>query len=271
MPELPEVETARRGIAPHATRRTIVKAILYTDKLRQSLDPSIPGKLQGKRIDSVERRGKYLLLRAGGGGLLLHLGMTGHLSILHASSVAGPYDRMDLEFDNGMVLRFRDPRRFGTIIWVDNDPMAHPLLSSIGLEPLDEGFCGKYLLSTCRGRRRPIKSLLMDGRIVAGIGNIYANEALFRASIYPAVAAGELSEEQCSRLVDSVKEVLEDALARGVAVLTHFVGESLKAGYFELAPAVYGRKGEPCIQCGTKLEEIRLAGRSTIFCPSCQR
>jgi formamidopyrimidine-DNA glycosylase len=271
MPELPEVETARRGLSPHVMGRTIVAATLYTDKLRRILDADLGRCLTGKRIDAVERRGKYLLLRSASGTLILHLGMTGHLRLLPAPEPAGRHDRMDLELDSNLVLRFSDPRRFGTIVWTDGDPLRHPLLADMGPEPLEAGFDGPLLQNLCRGRRRSIKTLLMDSRMVAGLGNIYAAEALFRAGIHPATLAGELDGERCRTLAASVRQVLNDALARGEAALPHFVGDRLQPGYFPLRSAVYGRGGKPCIRCGATLGEMRQGGRSTVFCPACQR
>jgi formamidopyrimidine-DNA glycosylase len=271
MPELPEVETARRGLEPHLTGRTIVAATLHTDKLRHPLDGNLTRKLKGVRIAALERRGKYLLLRSTEGTLILHLGMTGHLRLLPAREPAGRHDRMDLLLDSGLVLRFTDPRRFGTILWTDGDSLRHPLLAVLGPEPLETGFDGSYLQEVCRGRRRPVKTLLLDGRLIAGLGNIYAAESLFRAGIHPATPAGELDGERCGQLAQAIRDVLADALARGEAALPHFVGDRLKPGYFPLKSAVYGRGGQPCVRCGTRLEEMRQGGRSTVYCPCCQR
>lgn len=270
MPELPEVETARRGLAPYLTGRIIVAALLHTDKLRHPLDKNLTRQMKGVRIEALERRGKYLLFRFDAGTLILHLGMTGHLRLLPALEPAGRHDRMDLLLDSGLLLRFTDPRRFGTIIWTEGDPLRHPLLAGIGAEPLEAGFDGSYLQKVCRGRRRPVKTLLLDGALVAGLGNIYVAESLFRAGIHPATPAGELDGERCRLLALAIREVLAEALARGEAALPHFVGDRLKPGYFPLQSAVYGRGGQPCLRCGTRLEEMRQAGRSTVYCPSCQ-
>jgi formamidopyrimidine-DNA glycosylase len=270
MPELPEVETARRGLDPHLTGRTITAATFYADKLRHVIDSSLSQQLPGICIDAVERRGKYLLLRSGAGTLILHLGMTGHLLLLPSEEPPSRHDRMDLLLDSGLVLRFSDPRRFGTIVWAEGDPHTHPLLAQLGPEPLDAGFNDPYLYTICRGRRRPIKTLLLDSHLVAGLGNIYAAEALFRAGIHPATPAGDLDGERCGHLTLAIREVLGEALARGESAVSHFIGNHLQPGYFPLQSGVYGRRGLPCFRCGTILVGMRQGGRSTVFCPSCQ-
>ena len=270
MPELPEVETARRGLEPHLTGHTIAGATFYADRLRHPIDGDLHRQLPGVRIDAVERRGKDLLLRSGAGTLILHLGMTGHLRLLPSEEPPGRHDRMDLLLDSGLVLRFSDPRRFGTIVWVEGDPHTHPLLAQLGPEPLDAGFNDSYLYAVCCGRRRPIKALLLDSHLIAGLGNIYAAEALFRAGIHPAAAAGDLDGERYRLLASTIREVLGEALVRGESALPHFIGNHLQPGYFPLQAEVYGRRGLPCFRCGTILEGMRQGGRSTVFCPSCQ-
>jgi len=214
----------------------------------------------------VERRGKYLLLRCPAGHLIIHLGMSGHLQVLAAETPPGKHDHLDIVFANGSSLRFTDPRRFGAILWTIADPLQHPLLAGIGPEPLSETFTGTYLLETTRNRKVTIKQLVMNSSVVAGVGNIYANEALFHARIRPDRVAGTLTHLECSGLAAAIRQVLEESIGEGS---TCRVAEETVA-YYPQAFKVYGRGGEPCQGCGKPLEEIRLGGRSTVFCRRCQ-
>ncbi len=270
MPELPEVETTRRGLAPHLLGRTICGVTLRTAKLRLPLAAELPQQLHGQRINSVKRRGKYLLFACEGGTLLLHLGMSGHLRLVPAATVPGKYDHVDLQFDNGTLLRFTDPRKFGTLLWLTTDPLRHPLLAGLGPEPLADGFSADYLFQSSRGRKTAIKLFIMNSRIVVGLGNIYANEALFRAGINPAQAAGSLTVEEAERLTIAVRRVLDEAIARGGTTLRDYLDAAGSPGYFRLELQVYGRGGDPCMVCGTPLQLSRLGGRSTCWCPVCQ-
>jgi formamidopyrimidine-DNA glycosylase len=270
MPELPEVETTRRGIAMHLTGRTITAVTIRTAKLRLPLTPELHRELCGRQIVSVERRGKYLLFSCNGGTLLLHLGMTGHLRLIPTGSPPGKYDHVELHLDNNTTLRFTDPRKFGTLLWLTTDPLRHPLLAGLGPEPLSAGFSAEYLYNASRGRTVAIKCFIMNSRIVVGVGNIYANEALFSARIDPALPSGSLSPEQAGRLATAVRQTLEAAIARGGTSLHDYLDAAGNPGYFRLELQVYGRGGEPCCVCGTPLEVSRLGGRSTCWCPVCQ-
>ena len=270
MPELPEVETTRRGIAPYIIGRTVIAVTLRTAKLRLPLQPDLGSELTGRRIDAVTRRGKYLLLDCGGGTLLLHLGMSGHLRLLPAGTAAGKYDHVELALDSGVLLRLSDPRKFGTVIWLNGEPLSHPLLAWLGPEPLEGDFSAAYLLRVSRRRRVAVKILLMNSRVVVGVGNIYANEALFRAGIDPERPAGSLTEAECGALAAAVKQTLAEAIAIGGTTLHDFLDAAGRLGYFRLELRVYGRGGEPCPVCTTPIRQSRLGGRSTFWCPLCQ-
>lgn len=270
MPELPEVETTRRALAPHVTGRTITAVTLRAAKLRHPLDPGLADRLSGRKLHGISRRGKYLLLTCDGGTLLIHLGMTGHLRLAPAGTADGRYDHVELCLDNGMRLRLSDPRKFGTVIWVDGDPHDHPLLTGLGPEPLGDDFTPAYLQRICRNRRVAVKLILMNSRLVVGVGNIYANESLFRARINPARPAGTLDETECARLAAAVREVLGEAVARGEQTLDSFLSNGERPTYFPLNAMVYGRGGEPCDRCGTRIVQEAIGNRSTFWCPACQ-
>lgn len=270
MPELPEVETSRAGIAPHLQGRRIQQLIVRQPRLRWPVPEQLGARLEGQRILAVERRGKYILIRVQPGRVLLHLGMSGSVRILPSGTPAGKHDHLDLQLDSGQMLRLTDPRRFGALLWEPAGEM-HPLLAALGPEPLSEGFNGEYLAACCKGRRTAIKPLIMNSRVVVGVGNIYANEALFQAGIDPRRMAGRISRERLERLVDRIKDVLSRAIAQGGTTLRDFVGGDGKPGYFSQQLHVYGRGGETCDHCGSMLKEVRLAQRSTVFCVHCQR
>lgn len=271
MPELPEVETTRRGLAPHLLGRTITEAVCRVPKLRLPLDPALPLLLPGQTITGLERRGKYLLLRCTGGTLLIHLGMTGHLRLFATEMPAAKYDHFQLVLDDGRTLRLSDPRKFGTVVWTAGEPLQHPLLADLGPEPLTDAFTGNYLFSKLRNRQSAVKLALMDNRVVVGVGNIYANEVCFRAGLNPATPGRQLSREQCEHLVVCVQEVLREAIAMGGTTLRDYVDSNGKPGYFRLMLAVYGREGEPCPTCSAPVERTSLGGRSTYWCPTCQQ
>ena len=270
MPELPEVETTRRGLAPHLVNRSIVDVICRVPKLRLPLDPFLPRLLSGQTVLTLERRGKYLLLGCNDGTLLIHLGMTGHLRIFAANTPPDKYDHFELTMDDGRLLRLSDPRKFGIVTWISGDPHAHPLLYGLGPEPLENDFTGDYLHQQTRRRQSAIKLVLMDNRVVVGVGNIYANESCFLMGINPATPARELTKTACARAAAMVREVLQEAIARGVATLNDYVDSSGTPTYFRLQPAVYGREGEPCPTCSSAIRRSLLAGRSTYWCPTCQ-
>jgi formamidopyrimidine-DNA glycosylase len=270
LPELPEVETTRRGIEPHLRNQVVERVIVRQRSLRWPVPRTLNHLLSGQTLLSVNRRGKYLLLQATRGTLLLHLGMSGCLRIVPTGTPAEKHDHVDMVLSTGQTLRLTDPRRFGAVLWIDGEPTSHPLLNHLGPEPLGSEFDGEYLFTLSRGRKQAIKPFLMDSRMVVGIGNIYANEALFRAGISPMRAAGSLQKIQCADLVQAVRDVLLQAIEAGGTSLQDFLDPQGKPGYFAQALQVYGRGGEPCMTCGIPLKELRLGQRSTVFCRRCQ-
>ena len=272
MPELPEVETTCRGIAPWVTGRTITAVQVRDARLRWGVQADLGDLLLGRRVCAVARRSKYLILRTDNGGdLIVHLGMSGRLRVLTAPVAPGRHDHFDLEFDNGHQLRLTDPRRFGAVLWAPTGAEQHVRLLGLGPEPLTDAFDGSVLFRATRDRRLPIKQLLMDAEVVVGVGNIYANEALFMAGIRPRTGAGRLSRAHCIRLVAAIKEVLRRAIDAGGTSFRDFVGSDGRPGYFEQSLNVYGREGEPCRTCGRALTGLRLGGRATVYCATCQR
>lgn len=270
MPELPEVETTRRGIAPHVTGRIVSRAVVRDRRLRWPVPDGLERALAGRRVLDLRRRGKYLLFDLEHGTLILHLGMSGSLRVLPAATAPQAHDHVDLCFDEDCV-RLRDPRRFGALLWTDDDPLRHPRLRNLGPEPLSAAFDGDYLYARARGRGLAIKNLLMTGSVVVGVGNIYANEALYLAGIRPDRAAGRIGRERCARLVEAVKQVLTQAIAAGGTTLRDFTREDGKPGYFRHALQVYDRAGQPCPGCGTRLRARRIGQRASVFCARCQR
>lgn len=271
MPELPEVETTRRGIAPVLTGRRVTAVRVRQPRLRRPVPASLARELPGQRIEAVMRRGKYLLLQTPAGVVIAHLGMSGSLRILARDAPPGPHDHVDIVFEGGVVLRLRDPRRFGLVLWTRGDPLRHALLRDLGPEPLDEAFGGAYLTARSRGRRAPVKAFLMDARTVVGVGNIYANEALACAGIHPLRAAGRISAGRYERLAACIREVLRAAIEAGGTTLRDFRDGSGRPGYFAVSLGVYGRTGEPCPRCGAPIRCVRQGQRSTWYCPRCQR
>jgi len=272
MPELPEVETTRRGIAPHVTGRRVEKVIVRQRRLRWPVPAALDRELPGQVIASVSRRAKYLLLGTDRGTVILHLGMSGNLRLVPAAEPPGKHDHVDIVLDDGRALRLRDPRRFGAVLWTRTDPAGHQLLRDLGPEPLDEDhFDGDYLFQRSRGRRQSVKTFLMDSHTVVGVGNIYANEALFMAGIRPGIAAGRISRPRYRRLAEAVVQVLGDAIAAGGTTLRDFLASDGRPGYFAQQLRVYGRAGLPCPVCGTPIRGTRLGQRSTFYCPQCQK
>lgn len=270
MPELPEVEITRRGIEPFLADQILTGAIVRHRGLRWPVQRALAAALRGQRVRAVRRRGKYLIVECERGSLILHLGMSGSLRVLAASDPPGPYDHFDLCIGE-KVLRLRDPRRFGAVIWCPGDADSHPLLAGLGIEPLTEAFDGRALYRATRGRRVSIKQLLMDARLVAGVGNIYASECLFRAGIRPTTPAGRLSRARCARLVVALRDTLNDALAAGGSSLRDFVHTDGAQGYFQQQYFVYDRAGEPCRICGRPIRHIVQGQRATYYCAICQR
>lgn len=271
MPELPEVETTRRGLAPHVERQKVTAVRIYDRRLRWPVPRDLPRRLVGRVIDRVDRRSKYLLFRLGRDTLIVHLGMTGSLRIFSAPPPKQRHDHVDVEFENGVVLRYRDPRRFGAMLWASGTSKQHPLLLPLGAEPFSAEFDGEYLFRVTRRKRAAIKLVLMDSHLVAGVGNIYANEALFRARVRPTRAAGRLTRIECVDLVEAIRSTLSEAIAKGGSTLRDYVDSRGEPGYFQLDYYVYGRDKEPCRVCGTPIRTLRVGGRATSYCRRCQR
>ena len=270
MPELPEVETTRRGVAPHAVGRTLTEIIVRNRQLRWPIPNELPGLARNSVLLDIRRRGKYLLFQFEPGYALLHLGMSGSLRVVPTVSEPGKHDHLDLCFGD-VCLRYNDPRRFGSLLWAGTNPEKHPLLCHLGPEPLGEHFHADYLYDKTRKRTQNIKTLIMDSKIVVGVGNIYANEALFAAGIHPLKVASKTSRAQLERLIVAIKTILSYAIKRGGTTLRDFVGGDGRPGYFAQELQVYGRGGEPCRQCNKALTEKRVAQRSTVYCVACQR
>ncbi|MFI4868034.1 MAG: bifunctional DNA-formamidopyrimidine glycosylase/DNA-(apurinic or apyrimidinic site) lyase [Steroidobacterales bacterium] len=270
MPELPEVESTRRGIERAALGQRIRELRIYDPRLRWPVDPQMAAQLVGQRIVAVGRRAKYLLLRLERGTVILHLGMSGSLRILEAESPRLKHDQFDLLLESGLSLRLNDPRRFGSLHYTTEDPAQHKLLRSLAPEPFEPAFNADYLHRITRARRAAIKQVLMNGRLVTGVGNIYASEALFRARISPRRGARRLSRADCVRLVRAVRAALNAAIRAGGTTLRDYVGTDGNPGYFRQRLYIYERAGRPCRVCGTVVRRIRQGQRSTYYCPHCQ-
>jgi formamidopyrimidine-DNA glycosylase len=270
MPELPEVETTRRGLEPHLKDRRIEQIVIRDHRLRWPIASELEKQATGSTIHSIGRRGKYLLIECDHGWIVMHLGMSGRLRVLPRATPASKHDHFDLVLSSGAVVRFTDPRRFGALLWTREDPALHPLLRKLAPEPLDGTFDARWLHTHTRGRETPIKLAIMNNEIVTGVGNIYANEALFRAGISPKAAAGRLSLQRCEKLVHAIKETLTAAIAAGGSSLRDFFSTDGAPGYFQQNYMVYSRQGEPCRICNTPIRGIRLGQRSTFYCTRCQ-
>lgn len=270
MPELPEVETTLRGIAPQITGQRIIAVAVRTPRLRFDIPAGLGESVTGVRVERVFRRAKYLLFDCGKGTIILHLGMSGSLRLLLRREPPSRHEHVDFEFGHGTILRFRDPRRFGSLLWTQTDVLRHPLLVSLGVEPLSDAFDKPALVRLARGRKTPIKQLIMDSHAIAGVGNIYAAESLFRAGIDPRRPAGGISAARLARLVEAIKSTLDDAITAGGSSVRDFVGAQGEAGYFQQSYFVYGRAGLPCRRCATPLKNFRLGQRASVFCPRCQ-
>ena len=269
MPELPEVETTRRGIAPFVEGHVVVAVRLRVKALRWPIPRAISTTLPGQRIDAVERRAKYLLLNTHSGSALLHLGMSGSLRIVGPDFPLRKHDHYDLVLDSGKALRCNDPRRFGCLLWQKPDAL-HPLLQHLGPEPLGDAFDGDWLWHASRGRSAAVKTFLMDQSIVVGVGNIYASEALFAAGVHPRRAAGSVSRARYARVAAEVRRILAYAITRGGTTLRDFIAPDGAPGYFEQELMVYGRAGEPCKACGAPIRAQAISQRMSYWCPHCQ-
>ncbi|MDH5765515.1 MAG: bifunctional DNA-formamidopyrimidine glycosylase/DNA-(apurinic or apyrimidinic site) lyase [Gammaproteobacteria bacterium] len=270
MPELPEVETSRRGIEPHILSQTITDAIIRQKKLRWPIPLSLKNNLPGNQITSVARRGKYLLLNTNTGTVIIHLGMSGSLHIINNQTPAEKHDHFEIIFANGKSLRLRDPRRFGAVLWTRKNPLTHKLIEKLGPEPLDTQFNTDYLYQSSRNKKTSIKTFIMNSHIVVGVGNIYANEALFLAGIHPKRLAGRISQARYELLVNAIKSVLTSAIQQGGTSLRDFTNQDGKPGYFKQHLNVYGKADLPCSHCGQKIKQIRQQQRSTYYCSHCQ-
>ncbi|WP_096086718.1 bifunctional DNA-formamidopyrimidine glycosylase/DNA-(apurinic or apyrimidinic site) lyase [Agaribacterium haliotis] len=270
MPELPEVETTKAGVAPYCEGKKLSKLIVRNPNLRWPVPEELASKIEGKKLLDLSRRGKYLLFRFNNGTALLHLGMSGNLRVIPTGSEPGKHDHVELCFGK-QSLRFNDPRRFGCLLWTEDKISEHPLINHLGPEPLSEAFDAELLYNKTRKRSQAIKTFIMDSKIVVGVGNIYANEALFAAGIHPTKAAGKLSKAKCELLVEEIKKVLAAAIKQGGTTLKDFVGGDGKPGYFAQKLKVYGRGGEPCVVCDKALTEKQISTRTTVYCTNCQK
>lgn len=268
MPELPEVETTRRGIAAHVTGGRIRAVVVRNPALRWPVSKDLAKRLSGRTVSAVRRRGKYLLLDVDGGSVIVHLGMSGSLRIVRASDAPRRHDHLDIVFDDGRALRLHDPRRFGAVLW-SGRPEAHRLLRGLGPEPWDAS--AEYLYRRSRGRRQAVKSFIMNSRTIVGVGNIYASESLFEAGIRPRRAAGRVSLEEYKRLAAAIVKVLERSIRLGGTTLRDFVSATGEPGYFRQTLGVYERQGLPCRSCGTAIKRLVMVGRASYYCPRCQR
>lgn len=271
MPELPEVETTRRGIEPHILGKTIQSVVVRQPALRWPVSPALSRELPGHTFSRVGRRGKYLLLETDVGTLLIHLGMSGSLRIVPRDFSLGKHDHVDLVFDAETVLRYTDPRRFGCMLWIHSGVMQHPLLRDLGPEPLSVEFTGEHLKHESRHKKVAVKNFIMDSKVVVGVGNIYANEALFAAGLRPGRAAGRVTLDQYRVLVKKIQAVLRRSIEVGGTTLRDFTGGDGQPGYFKQSLKVYGRDGEACRRCGAKIRLARTGQRSTFYCGQCQR
>lgn len=278
MPELPEVETTRRGIAPALTGQRLKRVIFRAPALRYPLPGNLEALLAGKTLREIRRRGKYLLMDFGIGQVMIHLGMSGSLRLVPGAQAAEKHDHADLVFatpggtlGSTTALRMRDPRRFGAILWLDGEAELHPLLAVLGLEPLEQAFTAEWLYQATRGLKAAIKPTLMDSHRVVGIGNIYASESLFKAGIDPRTPAGKISLKRYQRLVPAIRETLARAIEAGGSSLRDFIHSDGSSGYFQLEAGVYDRAGEPCVVCGTPIKRLVQGQRATFYCPRCQK
>lgn len=270
MPELPEVETTRRGIAAHLVGQRITGCVVREPRLRWPVDPRLDGLLRDREVRSVGRRAKYLIVTLDRGSLIVHLGMSGSLRITSGNTAPRKHDHVEIQLGDGRVLRYHDPRRFGSIHHVSGSPHEHPLLRDLGVEPLSEQFDGALLHAAARGRRASVKQFIMDAHVVVGVGNIYASESLHLSGIHPARAAGRIALARYRVLADIIRGVLERSIEQGGTTLRDFVNETGEPGYFAQDLSVYGRDGKPCKRCGSAIRSRVIGQRSTFYCPHCQ-
>jgi len=270
MPELPEVEVCRLGISPHIIKQTVSQVIVRNARLRWPIPDEVKT-LVGQQVLAVDRRAKYLLIRFTTGTLLLHLGMSGTIRVIEQATAVAKHDHFDLVLTSGKTLRLNDPRRFGAVLWLDQNEDELGLLTKLGPEPLSDDFTDGYLFNKAKNRKVPIKTFLMNNHVVVGVGNIYANEALFQAGILPTAKTGDISEQRLNKLTDIIKTVLSAAIKQGGTTLKDFTQADGRPGYFAQSLLVYGRAGQACITCKETLLEIRQSNRSSVYCPNCQQ
>lgn len=270
MPELPEVVVTLKGVLPHIQGKQVSDVVVRNSRLRWPVPDNLPELICGQVLVSGRQRAKYMLFQFPQGHLMIHLGMSGNLRIVRKGELPAKHDHVDISFGE-VVLRFTDPRRFGSVLWLEGEPEQHRLLQHLGPEPFDSSVDGKYLYRLSRGKTTSVKQFLMDNQMVVGVGNIYANESLFLSGIRPKKAAGQISLKCYERLSNNVKMVLTRAIEQGGTTLKDFVGNEGKPGYFKQQLFVYGRGGEACLNCQAPLKEIKLGQRSTVYCPSCQK
>lgn len=271
MPELPEVETTRRGILPHLEGKRVKAVTVRNSSLRWPIPTDLAQQIQNKTLRTIHRRGKYLLLEFANGHVIWHLGMSGSLRIIKADEPPMVHDHVDIAFGGNLALRYTDPRRFGAVLWTNEAILEHKLLNHLGPEPLTDAFNSAYLFDKSRKRSQSVKTWIMDSKVVVGVGNIYANEALFNSAIHPLKAAGKLSQKQCDIFCSEIKSVLAKAIEQGGTTLKDFVGGDGKPGYFAQELNVYGRGGEACKKCRKPLTEKKLGQRTTVYCTHCQK
>lgn len=271
MPELPEVETTRRGLAPYLLGETVAEVIVRKRDLRWPVSKQFDKELPGREIRKVARRGKYLLIHVADACMILHLGMSGSARILFKNETPRKHDHVDLVLGSGTIMRFNDPRRFGSIHWTREDPLQHPLIVSLGPEPLSDAFNVDYLYNLSRKRKQNIKTFIMDSKVVVGVGNIYASESLFQAGIHPKRQAGKVSRQRYEKLIAAIKKILNAAIRQGGTTLRDFVNSDGKPGYFAQQLSVYGKTGQVCVACDNTIQCIQLGQRSTFYCSHCQK
>ena len=271
MPELPEVETTLRGIQPYLLGKKLSGLVVRDRRLRWPIPKNLEDSLSCKVVTQLYRRGKYIIIKVSGGSSLIHLGMSGSMRVILNQEPPEKHDHFDLITEDGPIIRYRDPRRFGCLLWTTGNPHNHPRLEGLGLEPLTSDFNGEVLYNASRSRKQAVKNLIMDGRIVVGVGNIYASEALYKSGIHPARACNRISLQRYENLSQNIKMTLSEAIRQGGTTLQDFIQVDGRAGYFEQSLSVYGRAGEPCLHCGTAIKCQFIGQRSTFYCTKCQR
>jgi formamidopyrimidine-DNA glycosylase len=270
VPELPEVETICRGISQSILKRKISSVIIRNHKLRWQICKNLPQVLIGQSIKTIKRRGKYILLETKIGALIIHLGMSGNLQIKPQEHIFGKHEHVNIVFGDKLALCYNDPRRFGAILWTTRNPLEHSLLKNLGPEPLEQDFTAQYLFDRARHCHAPVKQFIMNGRVVVGVGNIYASEALFAAKINPVQKANTITLKRYQLLTKKIKELLCCAIKYGGTTIKDYSDSQGRQGLFQKKLSVYGRQGQSCINCKTKLVYMLLGQRSTVFCPHCQ-